>query len=127
MHKLFWKIFISFWIALVIFASTTLIVASQYLDRLKEWLTEIDGKEPIPLLLVDRDAHDLLGRAVPERIVARMAREASQHEATTASHHVTIAFDQSEYRLIPDYQNVTLGRVLRRPRVFLLPLIVAAV
>jgi two-component system sensor histidine kinase CpxA len=34
--------------------------------------------------------------------------------------------DQSEYLLIPDFQGVTLGRVLARPRVIALPLIVAA-
>ena len=35
--------------------------------------------------------------------------------------------DGSSYRLLPDYQSLTLGRVLRRPQAMLLPLLLAGV
>jgi len=35
MHRLFWKIFLSFWIALVLFAGALMIAASHYVDQIK--------------------------------------------------------------------------------------------
>ena len=36
MHRLFWKLFLSFWVALLLFATGVLIAASLYLDRARE-------------------------------------------------------------------------------------------
>jgi two-component system sensor histidine kinase CpxA len=162
MHRLFWKIFLSFWAALILFASATMIAASHFLDRLREqqeitspferlrsyaddgqriaerdgieglktWLMALDRREVVPLLVVDRDGRDLFGRPVPERIVERLAREADRPPRLprTETHRLLIVLPgQTEYRLIPDFQAVTLGRVLRRPRVIALPLVVAAI
>jgi two-component system sensor histidine kinase CpxA len=162
MHRLFWKIFLSFWAALILFASATMIAASHFLDRLREqqeitspferlrsyaadgqriaerdgidglktWLMALDRRELVPLLVVDRDGRDLFGRPVPERIVERLAREADRPPRLprTETHRLLIVLPgQTEYRLIPDFQAVTLGRVLRRPRVIALPLVVAAI
>jgi two-component system sensor histidine kinase CpxA len=162
MHRLYWKIFLSFWAALILFAGATIFVASHFLDRLREqqeitspferfrsyaadgqrvaerdgvdglrkWLAALDRSEVVPLLLVDRDGHDLLGQHVPERFVERLAREASRPPQLSRpeTHHLLVVLpDQTEYRLVPDFQAVTLGRVLRRPRVIALPIIVAAI
>jgi two-component system sensor histidine kinase CpxA len=163
-HRLFWKIFLSFWIALIVFAVATMLAASHFLDRMREqqdaanpyvqlvkrvaegqaiaqrdgieglqsWLRELDEREVIPLLLVDQQGHDLLGRPVPAFIAERISRQARNSSHRSAERRAWLARtlirlpDQTEYRLIPDFQAVTLGRVLRRPRVIALPLTVAA-
>jgi two-component system sensor histidine kinase CpxA len=161
MHRLFWKIFLSFWAALIVFAGATIYAASHYLEQtrqqqeaasprerlaryaaeaqhiagvagvegLKKWLREIDRSEPVPLLLVDREGAELLGRPVPPLASERMAREGMRprfmHPMARPRAVIRLP-DQSEYLLIPDFQGVTLGRVLARPRVIALPLVVAA-
>ncbi len=161
MHRLFWKIFFSFWAALIVFAGATIFAASHYLEQmrqqqeaasprerlarhaaqaqhiaqaagvegLKQWLREVDRREPVPLLLVDRGGTDLLGRTVPPLLTERMLRDGlrPRHMGPMARPHALIRLpDQTEYLLVPDFQGVTLGRVLARPRVIALPLIVAA-
>jgi len=164
MHRLYWKIFLSFWVALIVFAGATIFATSQFIDRLraeqqitspferfrnyaaegqrvadrdgieglKKWMAALDRTEIVPLFLVDRDGQDLLGRQVPERIVERLAREANRpprfFRPGPEPRRIMIALpDGTEYRMVPDFQAVTLGRVLRRPRVIALPLVIAAV
>ncbi len=161
MHRLYWKIFLSFWAALILFAGATMYAASHFLDRLREqqeitspferfrsyaadgqriaerdgvevlrkWLAALDRSEVVPLFLVDRDGHDLLDRPVPERLVERLTREANHPPPPGAEPHrlFIVLPDRNEYRLMPDFQAVTLGRVLRRPRVIALPIVVAAI
>ena len=161
MHRLFWKIFLSFWAALILFAGAAMLTASHYLeqarmenaaisprarllshvsdaqriaerdgvDGLKAWLREIDRREPIPLFLLDRNGADLLGRPLPLGIAERLARETMRpgHGPMGPRLRLEIRLpDDTEYRLIADYQGVTLGRVLDRPHVIALPLILAA-
>ncbi|MHB8535701.1 MAG: ATP-binding protein [Sulfuricaulis sp.] len=162
MHRLFWKIFLSFWAALFLFAGVTIFAASHFLDSMREqeqvtspferfrhyaaegqriaerdgieglrtWLSALDRSEIVPLLLIGRDDQDLLGRPVPERLAQHLAREASRPRELQRirSHRLLIVLpDHVEYRLIPDFQAVTLGRILRRPRVIALPIVVAAI
>lgn len=161
MHRLFWKIFLSFWAALVLFAAATMFSASQYLEHtrqqqeaagprerlqlrvtegqdvadragiegLKAWLRELDGRELVPLLLLDRDGRDLLGRPVPAPVAEHLAREAARPRLAPFRPRLRPLIrlaDGQEFRLVPDYQGVTLGRVIARPRVIALPLILAA-
>lgn len=164
MHRLFWKIFFSFWAALIVFAVATILAASNYLERmraqqdapspharminyvreaqsiadesgvagLKSWLQALDRREAIPLLLVDFEGQDLLGREVPAFIAQRLNRRSRRpppmfrHPPPPHRRPIQLA-DGSLYRLIPDFQSVTLGRILQRPRVIALPLLVAAV
>jgi two-component system sensor histidine kinase CpxA len=161
MHRLFWKIFLSFWAALILFAGAAMLTASYYLEQarlenvavsprarllshvseaqriaqrdgingLKAWLREIDRREPIPLFLLDRNGADLLGRPLPLGIAERLARETMRpgHGPMGPRLRLEIRLpDDTEYRLIADYQGVTLGRVLDRPQVIALPLILAA-
>jgi len=161
MHRLFWKIFLSFWITLILFAGATVLTASHYIeearkqaaltsphrrlmarvdeaqrvadragiDGLKAWLREMDRREPVPLLLVDGNGTELLGRPVPEAVARRLARDAMRPRFGRPGlpPHMAIRLpDGAEYRLVPDFQGVTLGRVLQRPRVIALPLILAA-
>ncbi len=165
MHRLFWKIFLSFWFALILFTVATILIASHSLDRmraqqsspnpharlmtyvaeaqgianqagiegLKYWLQAVDRHEAIPFLLLDREGRDLLGRTVPALIQERFNRRLRRPPRPRPGHHpprpkpVIYLPDGSEYRLLPDFQSVTLGRVLRRPRVIAVPLLVAAV
>ncbi len=161
MHRLFWKIFLSFWAALILFAGTAMLTASHYLeqarlesatisprarllshvsdaqriaerdgvDGLKAWLREIDRREPVPLFLLDRNGADLLGRPLPVGIAERLAHDAIRlgHGRTGTRSQFAIRLpDDTEYRLIANYQGVTLSRVLDRPHVIALPLILAA-
>jgi two-component system sensor histidine kinase CpxA len=160
-HRLFWKIFLSFWAALFLFAGVTIFAASHFLDRMREqeqvtspferfrnyaaegqriverdgvdglrkWLSGLDRSEIVPLLLLDPEGHDLLGRPVPERLVQHLMRDAIRPPPPGAEPHrlYIVLPDRVEYRLMPDFQAVTLGRILRRPRVIALPIVVAAI
>jgi two-component system sensor histidine kinase CpxA len=168
MNSLFWKIFVSFWLALLLFAGTTLWMTSRYLDdvrqehnvanvherlagyaeearailnregepALKNWLLNLDRREAIPVLLVGLDGKDMLGRPVPSRIVQKMQRlayEMSNHgeEHELSRHprrrHLVVGPDGATYRLVPDFQSISLGRVLKRPRVIAIPVLVATI
>jgi len=161
MHRLYWKIFLSFWVALILFAGATMYAASHFLDRLREqqeltspferfrsyaaegqdiaerdgvdalrkWLAALDRSEIVPLFILDHDGRDLLDREVPERLVERVVREANRPPPRRAEpwRLFIVLPDRTEYRLMPDFQAVTLGRVLRRPRVIALPIVIAAV
>jgi len=161
MHRLFWKIFLSFWAALIVFAGATILIASFYLDQAREqresgalrarmavyvadaqrvawteglpglqrWLRVVDRSETVPLLLVDRDGADLLGRPVPPFVNERPGPDEMhlRHMGSPPRPRAIIHLpDGSEYRLFPDFRAVTLGRVLARPRVIAWPLLLAA-
>lgn len=163
MHRLFWKIFLSFWGALILFALATLLTVNlflehkreqqgqfsprEYLQRLagaaqsaadrdgaaglRQWLRSVDRNEVVPLLLIDADGRDLLDREVPEYLQARLQRapRSDPEDAHRRLRSVIPAIrlpDGGEYRLVPDIHNVTLARILARPRVLALPLLLAA-
>ena len=164
MHALFWKIFFSFWLSLILFVGVSLLAASLYLehtraqdqvesprarllnytgearfiaenqgrDELKSWLQQLDRREAIPFLLLDEQGVDLLGRPVSPHLAQRFQRgwKPPRHFEGRRSpwrpEPIQLP-DGSRYRLVADFQAVTLGRVLRRPRVIAAPLIVAAV
>ncbi|MEJ2107906.1 MAG: ATP-binding protein [Acidiferrobacteraceae bacterium] len=169
MGGLFWKIFLSFWAALVLFSAATIWTASSYLEHtrhqrlatrphermasyfhqarraidhggikgLKTWAHDVDLREPIPLLVLDSKGEDLLGRPVPPRLAERIRRynqigvghrdfgENDHHMPRWLRHGIEVPGMGTVY-LIPDFQSVTLGRVLSRPRVIALPVVVAA-
>jgi two-component system, OmpR family, sensor histidine kinase CpxA len=163
MHSLFWKIFLSFWGTLILFALATLLTMNlflehkreqqgqfsprEYLQRqareaqsiadrqgeegLRRWLKAVDRHEVVPLLLVNAAGEDLLGRDVPENLHAwllrspRLEREESRRRMRVVAAVIRLP-DGTEYRLVPDIHNVTLARVLARPRVLALPLLLAA-
>jgi two-component system sensor histidine kinase CpxA len=166
MHRLFWKIFLSFWIALIVFSGAVILAASHYLesartqedhdrpfgrllgyarqaqaaadrggvDALRDWAGALDRSEAIPFLLVDEQGQDLLGRPLGAFAVARLGRERlrdHRDEHEDREHHLRLPpirlADGRSYRMVPDFQGVTLGRVLQRPRVIALPLVIAAV
>ena len=108
MGRLFWKIFIGFWIALVVAAvGAGTAVWVQRLERalespqqdlalgpphriaidmaaatlrhggapaLRQWMSDWQGKRPVPVFAVDDEGRDLLGREIPPAALAR-ARE----------------------------------------------------
>lgn len=97
---------------------------------LKTWLRQVDRRRAVPLLLIDEGGADLLERPVPPRIEARIRRHMRLPDhargITPARHRPLIHLDDgSSYRLIPDFQSLTLGRVLRRPNALVIPLLLA--
>ncbi len=172
MKSLFWKIFVSFWLALILFAGLTLWTTSHYLEKvrsdiateqprnktaeyirqareiaregdinaLRQWLTQLDRREAIPFLLLDENANDLLKRTVPLRIQQHVLRLERRHryddddhdeheheeDGHRRPHHRPIIINGQRFRLMPDFQRVTLTRVLNRPRVIAHPILLAA-
>lgn len=163
MHRLFWKIFVSFWLSLILFVGGSLVAASLFIEHarvdnednsprarfrmhldearrigriegiegLKTWLRDIDRREVVPLLLLDLEGKDLLNRPVP-RYLARLnapfdAPPLHQGRRPPPRHGLVRTAEGTELRLLPDFRAVTLGRILTRPRVIALPMIVAAI
>jgi len=163
MNNLFWKIFVSFWLSLILFSGLTLWSTSHYLDNvrsrthsvqprqhvihhiehaqtiatqqgldgLRKWLTKLDKQEAIPYLLIDEKGNDLINRPVPLRIQRRIKKHEQrlhddEHEhRDLRPHQRPIIINGQRYRLIADFQSITLGRVLQRPRVIAIPLFIA--
>lgn len=171
MHRLFWKIFLSFWLALIVFAAAAMFAASNYIesvraqneesgpierllryraeaqaaadaggvDAVKRWARELDRRDAIPFLLIDAQGRELLGRPISPFISARLNRERlrEDHEEREEREHgrerrhrphaaLVRLPDGGVHRIIPDTQSITLGRILNRPRVIAIPLLIAA-
>jgi two-component system sensor histidine kinase CpxA len=161
MHRLFWKLFVTYWIALILFALGSLFAASFYLEHtharhnaanpmddyatqiqaarsaaaakgktgLSEWVARLDAEELVPLLVLDREGHDLLQREVSPRVLSHLQRHLARAQNLPPNderRHTISLPDGSEYWLVPDYQGATLGRFLSRPKVIGVPLVVAA-
>lgn len=160
MHRLFWKIFLSFWIALVLFTVAIIIAASQYLDQIKEqrdanvryetlnrqvaeaqavlqsegveglkaWTREVDNEEMVPVLVLNAAGKDLLGREVSPPALDRLRRsfnpKFANDQLVLKIRPVMHRPDGTEFWLTHDFQSVTLGRFLQRPRVVAMPLMV---
>jgi two-component system sensor histidine kinase CpxA len=179
MRSLYWKIFLTFWLSLLVFAGMSFWLTSHYiesiraetlqsnprhdymryrqqavqisrskkLDELREWLRELDKREAIPYLLLDENGVDMLKRPVPLRLKQRVARfeqrwrnqfethgdddhdeyrdRHNHREHDRRPHTVPIIIEPHRYWLLPDTQSITLGRLLQRPRVILIPILVA--
>ncbi|MDE2365616.1 MAG: HAMP domain-containing protein [Betaproteobacteria bacterium] len=162
MHRLFSKIFLSFWLTLIIFTALLMFAASSYLEHaraqrdigsmrtrlsqyfdqgqavakqsgiagLKEWLDHLDHNEAIPIFLIDEAGKDLLDREIPADILARLDRRrkhAERMDRKRPPHMQPIRLaDGSSYRMVPDFQSITLQRILQRPKVIALPIAIAA-
>lgn len=160
MNSLFWKIFITFWLTLMLFIGLSLTYTSHYLkttrsninnerprmhlqnrtfeaqqiakaqglDGIRKWLKQLDHDIAIPHLLIDENGKDLLGREVPSRLLRRLYKHNDRDDDDEHKHrsrHRPIIIEQMRYHLVPDHRNVTLNRVLSRPKVIAVPLIVA--
>lgn len=165
MHSLFWKFFVSFWLALIVFAGLSLWATSSYLENaraeetlerprqrlheyvneaqtiaaqqglpgLRQWLAQLDQREAIPFYLIDQHGSDLLQRNIPTRIRLfwqtlerpSAGRHADEPNEFRPHRHLLIQLGEQHFRLLPDYQSVTLGRLLHRPRVIAVPLLLA--
>lgn len=161
MQRLYWKIFVSFWIALLLFAATSLLFTSHYLDRLRDqqdagtpreryeqrvaqardiaqqdglqglkaWAHEVDEHDAVPLLVLDVNGDDVLNRAVPAQALEHLRRHDERAERLGNMQRRMhpepwiVLDDGSRYRVVPDFQGVTLGRLLVRPRVIAVPLL----
>lgn len=157
MYRLFWKLFLSFWLALILFAVGAIFAISAYLehanarqDRSQEegfrgvvaaaqaaadagaypglvaWVKERDGEQLIPLLLLDTSGKDALGREVPLRVLARLERLLANPAGGTSERRNLVALpDGRQLWLIPDFQGASLSRLVSRPKVMALQLVLA--
>ena len=161
MNSLFWKIFISFWLSLILFSGLTLWSTSHYLDtarakthkaqprrnlaiRIEQaqsiadkqglnglllWLKNLDKEEAIPYLLIDENGKDLLNRPVPlyiqQRILNNERRQHQEEHSRPRRFLRPVIVEGHRYRLVADFQSITLGRVLKRPRIIIIPILLA--
>ena len=165
MHRLYWKIFLAFWLSLVFFVAVTLVAASYYLQQtraraadenpherhmtlireargiarsqgiagLERWLAQLDRREATPYYLLDEQNLDLLGRPLPPELAFRVGRQRNHMGQMGQMGNMMMRQamairvpDGRAFVLTPDFQGVSLWRVLGRPRVFALPLLVTA-
>lgn len=100
------------------------------IEGLKEWLNHLDRSEAIPIFMVNEAGQDLLEREIPDDIIAKLDRRrehAERMERKRLPHQQPIRLpDGTSYRMVPDFQSITLRRVLQRPRVIGLPVGIAA-
>jgi two-component system, OmpR family, sensor histidine kinase CpxA len=161
MPRLFWKLFMSYWLALILFSAGLLLSASVYLEHIRAmhdeahntmgfkeraqsardlaakqglpgltaWAEQVDQEELLPILVLDKKGQDLLQRAVSGVALSHLHRHQAMVRAKIPDnqtyHAVTLA-DGTEYWMVPDSVGVTLNRLLTRPRVILVPLILAS-
>jgi len=164
-HRLYWKIFLAFWLSLVFFVTVTFVAASYYLQQtraraadenphqrhmtllgearavarsggiagLERWLARLDRREVTPYYLIDEQGRDLLGRPLPPDLEIRLARQRgpmgqmSQMGDMMMRQAMAIRVpDGRSFQLVADFQGANMWRVLGRPRVFALPLLVTA-
>jgi two-component system sensor histidine kinase CpxA len=102
------------------------------IEGLRNWAESIDRQDAVPILVLDAHGTDLLGHAVSQRILSHLVRHIKRaHNAENNSElgpsRVVRLKDNSEYWLMPDFQNVTLARIIGRPRVLALPLFMAGI
>ena len=110
---------------------------------MRTWLTDLDKREAIPYLLLDETGKDILNRTVPLRLqqsVQNFERrwqgrrshddnddrhEAHERHSRRALHAEPVVINGHRYRLLADFQGITLGRILQRPRLIYIPILVA--
>jgi len=111
------------------------IADSEGLDGLRQWLIMLDKREIVPYLLIDPNGLDLINRKVSLRlksIIKRREQRLHRHENHEREHQrrytraLPVKVEGASYYLLPDFQSVTLNRVLNRPRVIAIPLLLAA-
>lgn len=159
-QRLFWKLFLSFWLALLLFALGVLYAASVYLDAtrarydgpsgrnggdpifnvaqeaadtghqgLQDWARHIDATELVPVLVLDANEKDILGREPSARALGRLAFMLKNHrDGAGREHHrrpPVVLPDGREYWLVPDFQSASLSRLISRPHVVAAQLILA--
>ena len=160
-QRLFWKLFLSFWLALLLFAIGVLYAASAYLEatrlrydapnnrergdptfnvaqaaadaglaELQNWARHADDSELVPMLVLNAQEKDILGRDPSSRALARLAftlknYKEDQEKGRPSRRQPIVLPDGQEYWLVPDFQSATLSRLILRPRVVATQLILA--
>ncbi len=95
----------------------------------ESWLQQLDFREAIPFYLLNQSGEDLLKRSVPDTVEIQLRRNKRHlaHQPNRRARYGLIHIPNlGAYRLVPDHQGVNLTRILKRPRVIALPLLIAA-
>ena len=96
------------------------------IDGLSDWARKIDHQDLVPVLVIDTAGRDILGRVVSPSLLADLRRREQHQGESDAPRRLLIRMaDGAQYRLMPDFQSVTIGRFLSRPRVITVPLLAA--
>jgi two-component system sensor histidine kinase CpxA len=158
-RRLFLKLFLSYWAALILFAAAVIGAAAVYLDRtrarhdaaprfghaegnrsaaqaaadsggldgLRKWATSVDADELVPLLVLDREGRDLLDREVSQRALTHLSRHMLDRSGEAPEWRAPIHVSGGpQFWLVPDPYGATLLRLVTRPKVITVPLILAA-
>jgi two-component system sensor histidine kinase CpxA len=93
---------------------------------LLQWLKKTDKEELVPILLVDDNNVDILGRAISPRTVDFISKhpQLMQEGGETPRPTILVA-DGVGYRFFYDYPQATIERFLSRPKVIGVPLALA--
>lgn len=119
-----------------------LIAHQDGVDALKYWLYELDFKDAIPYYMVNKAGEDLLERSLPDHLLYRLARENHRPKFEQFPRHSNdqqtlqrkapnrgrvVIPGLGDYRLIADPKGITLARIIKRPRVIALPLLISII
>lgn len=165
MHRLFWKLFVTYWLALFVFSVGAVFSIGYYVEQVRAqhaaatpredfrahqqaaqaaaaagvaglaaWARGVDDRELVPWLVLGAGARDVLGRELSPGVLARLKRyqsleyrerqDAGGTDLPPLRRDVVLP-DGSRYWLVPDYQNVSLTRLLARPKVLVMPVALA--
>jgi two-component system sensor histidine kinase CpxA len=87
----------------------------------------VDRREAVPILIIDPQGNELLGRPLPQRAARfyEFRRGLPHRYMSPRMRRTLIHLPDGDYRLFPDFRGVTLARALTRPRVMAVPFAVA--
>ena len=153
MYRLFWKLFFSFWMALLLFSGGAIFAVSSYIEHanaryrdgfetvvaeaqtvvskngqtgLQEWTAQRDEERAVPFYVVDNAGIDILKREVPPHVAARLLRILNPKDGQLVDKRFSISTpDGQAWWLLPDVQGTTLSRLVSRPKVAALQLLLA--
>lgn len=105
--------------------------ANDGVEGLDRWLRQLDRREAVPFLLINEAGVDLLERPVATQIARRIRRSfvgppPLDGRPPPPPQYIVIA-DGTRLLLTPDIKGLTLSRVVRRPRVLAIPVLIAAI
>lgn len=150
MKRLFWKIFLSFWLALLLFTVGSVFIAGQFIEAKRQEQDRVSPRAQIQQL--NREARHIAADAGSEGL-KRWLQELDRREVVPFlllddNHHDLLdrpvpdylirhldrrrghlpgilIEDGTLFHLTPDYRGVTLGRILVRPRIIAIPVLFA--
>lgn len=101
-------------------------MASGGVVALLEWLRRIDNEELVPLLMVDENNRDILGRTIAPRTMDYIKNHDLFVSVGESPRPFIDIVPSVRYRFFYDYQSASMQRFLSRPKVLVVPLLLAS-